>query len=328
MTQVTVLGASGYLGSAVSRLLLTRSCRVRLVSRTSPHRTVRSSEHREDIDLCRIDLRQPGAVEYAVRDSDLVICLVADLESRHAWRREEDPDAESVDLGVLERVIECSVPRSVLFASTAALSNPGADEARTPYELCKQRAERALLDATKHGVVRGVSLRFPSLVGVPQGASEPGMGAVRVFAERALSGQTIDLWASGDIRRNLLHVDDAASAVLAAVRHVDRIAGDNWDVGAAKGTPLAEIAELVADAAARITGQPPTPVVRVAPPTTAAAHDLTDGKLEVARFQAATNWTPRRSAATAINETVAALANTLGIATDTRSATPAGKDIG
>ena len=332
MRHVTVLGASGYLGSAVTRLLLMSRCRVRLVSRRAPHGIVDEFEHREDVEVCQLDLRRPDAVEHAVRDSDHVICLVADLKSDRSWRRDDSPAAESVDFGVLERVIEHSRAafknRSVLFASTAALSRPGDDAARTPYELCKRRGERALFDATNEGAVRGASLRLASLVGVPQGASEPGMGAVRAFAERALSGRPIELWTSGNVRRNLVHVDDAAAAVLAALQHMERVAANTWDVGAQVGTPLAEIAGLVTDAAARVTGQPPAPVVQVTPPPTATAHDLTDGTLEVGRFQAATNWSPIRSIAEAIDETVTALAHTSHPAMDHSFTVPAGKDIG
>ena len=332
MKHVTVLGASGYLGSAVTRLLLTHKCPVRLVSRTRPDGIIRESERSEHVEICQVDLRQPDAVENAIRDSDQVICLVADLKNDHSWRRDDDPDAESVDFGVLERVIEDSRStlrsRSVLFASTAALSRPSTAETRTPYELCKQRGERALLDATTEGVVCGASLRFASLVGVPHGGSEPGPGAVRVFAERALAGLPIELWTSGDVRRNLLQVDDAAAAVLAGLQHVGRVAAGTWDVGALDGTPLAEIAALVTDAAARVTGQPPTPIVQVNPPPTAAAHDLADGALDVSRFQAATNWAPQRDVAEAIDETVAALANTSTPTAGDLPVAPVGKDIG
>lgn len=315
MAGVTVLGASGFLGSAVGRRLVAAGGPVRLVGRTFPPGLTRLADHTAEVEVWSLDLREPDAVERAVGDSTAVVSLVADFGGADSWRREADADAESVDLGVLERVVghlrttALAQPAALVFASTAALSRAAPDAERTSYELCKRRGEDLLNTATIDGVVRGTSLRLSSLVGVGKCESEPGAGSVRAFAEQALAGQPIGLWASGDVRRNLLHIEDAAAAVVAALDHLDRLAGRAWDVGAVDGVSLAEIAGLVTRTTARVTGCPPVSVTRVAPPIRVTAHDLTDCVLDTRGFRAATGWKPRHGLVTAIEDTVLALAD-------------------
>ncbi len=303
---VVVLGASGFIGSAVSRALAARPVRLRLVSRRRP---AAPADPVADVEVLCVDLTAPGALAAAVDGADTVVHLVA-----HPWRA---PDGETagqrVNVGLVEDLARVCrsfpEPPAVVFAGSALTGDDRIDtpptRPRSAYCTQKLTAERVLERAAAAGVLRAVSLRLPPVFGY-----EPGTGpnVVELMARRALAGHQLTLWHDGTVRRDLVHVDDVAAAFLDTLDHFDALAGAHWPIGTGPGAPLGKVFAEIAEIAATLTGEPAVAVVSVPAPANACCTDVVDVDVDPSRFHAVTGWRPRLSLRDGLVGTVAALA--------------------
>ncbi|MFB7943141.1 NAD-dependent epimerase/dehydratase family protein [Streptomyces sp. NPDC056049] len=311
---VTVLGAGGFIGSAVARELVRRPIRLRLVARRPV--TVPAGGAAE-VEALTSDLTAPGAVAAAVAGADAVVHLAARFAGAegHAgsskWRvARGDEAAERINVGIMRELIDALAvgrpaagpPPVVLF--TGSTSQAGAppsirldgtepDEPVGEYARQKLIAERMLTAASAVGVVRGAGLRLTTVFGHVPGSPASDKGVVATMVRRALAGEPITLWHDGTVLRDLLHVDDAARAVAAALDHPDELAGRHWLVGTGRGEPLGKVFDEVARLVAAWKGRPPVPVLRVPPPDRAEATDFRGVEVDSTAFRAVTGWAPR-----------------------------------
>ncbi|KAA9377599.1 NAD-dependent epimerase/dehydratase [Microbispora cellulosiformans] len=320
---VAVLGASGLVGSAVTARLARLPVAVRAVSRRPAATGTAESGTggAGGVEVLAADLTVPANLERAVAGASAVIHLV--LHSG-GWRgADEDPAAsERVNVGVMRDLVGLlrSRPRSgpaplVVFAGSASQAGPGSgtpidgtvpDHPVTAYDLQKQAAEDLLKRATSEGVLRGVSLRLPTVFGpAPCGAAD--RGVVSAMARRALAGEPLTMWHDGTIARELLYVGDVADAFLAALDRPEALAGRHWPLGHGRGEPLGDVFRRIALLVAERTGRPPVPVVPVPPPASARPGDFDSVVIDSSAFRAATGWRPRVPLDEALRRTVAAL---------------------
>ena len=101
------------------------------------------------------------------------------------------------------------------------------------------------------------SLRLSNVYGPRQRLTSDELGFLPVFVRRALLGETIKLFGDGSQRRDCLHVDDVVSAFVAAT--ADAAVGRVYNVGHATDASLAEIADIMVDAAGSTGGVEITP---------------------------------------------------------------------
>ncbi|MFF8916062.1 NAD-dependent epimerase/dehydratase family protein [Streptomyces sp. NPDC015032] len=320
---VVLLGASGLLGTAVTRELASRRLRLRLVGR----RPIAVPErHRAEVEIRRVDLTTPGAVAEAVEGADAVLHLVAHVVGAATWRvSSDDVLAERVNLGLVHEVIDAlrvqrrTRPPVVIF--TGSMSQTGKftseritestpDQPLTTYDRHKMDAELALKAATAQGVVRGTTLRLATLFGQGRAASALDKGLVAVMMRRAFAGRPLTMWHDGGITRDLVCIDDTARAVVAALDHADRLAGRHWLVGTGRATTIGELFAGIARAVSEATGRPPVPVTSVAPPDQAGPTDFLDFVIDPSAFQEAAGWSPRIRWEDAVTATAAELAAT------------------
>lgn len=306
---VTVLGASGFIGSAVTGVLAELPIHLRLVSRGA----ITPPPGRAEMTVLTADLTDREALTAAVAGSDAVMYL---LLGDGGWRAAEtDPAAERVNVGVMRDLVDVLRPRGdspplVVYAGAASqvgvpprepLDGTEPDRPATAYDRQKLMAEEILMKATAQGRVHGISLRLPTVFG------PAGHGVVSAMARRALDGEPITMWHDGTVRRDLVHVDDVAAAFLAALAHPDLLVGGHWLIGAGGGDALGDVFRLVAQAVSERTGRKPVAVTSVAPPEQAPVTDFRSVTLDSSAFRAATGWTPRIPLSEGVRRTVAAL---------------------
>lgn len=318
---VVVLGASGFVGSAVTAAFAGRPVRLRAVARRDSGPVLSPGSTAE---VRRADLTDAGELAAAVEGADVIVHLVM---HGGGWRAaESDPAARAANVGVMENLCgilrerrPCGPPPLVLYAGAASqvgltggrpVDGGERDRPHTTYDAHKLAAERILLDATADGVVRGVSLRLPTVfghTGAPHGADR---GVVSFMVRRALAGEPLTLWHDGSVKRDLVHVDDIARAFTAALGHGGELAGRHWPLGAGRGDALGEVCRTVAELVALRLGRDPVPVVSVEPPSTAPATDFDSVTIDSAAYRAVTGWRPEIGLRDALERTVAALAGT------------------
>ncbi|KFU79326.1 reductase VcaE [Amycolatopsis lurida] len=311
MKQITVLGASGFVGSAVTRALARQPIRLRAVSR----RRVTPPDGQAETTVVAADLTDRAALAEAVAGSDAIVYL---LLADGGWRVAETEEAERVNLGVMRDLVDVVGGKPLVLYGGAAsqvgvpprepIDGSEPDEPGTPYDRQKLAAEQVLKKATADGRVRGISLRLPTVFGetLTEGANSD-RGVVSAMARRALDGQDLTIWGDGTVRRDLVHVEDIATAFTAALAAPDALIGGHWLLGAGRGDQLADVFRLVAKEMAAHTGRGPVDVLCVDPPSHAPSTDLRSVTIDSTPFRAVTGWRPEISLPEGVRRTVAAL---------------------
>ncbi|NYT96206.1 NAD-dependent epimerase/dehydratase family protein [Salinispora sp. H7-4] len=198
---VTVLGASGLIGSTVAAALAERPIRLRLVSRRPsavPAGGRRSRYGRRS--------QRPGRMAEVTAGSHAVVHLVALVPEGGTWRAAGKGGNEiQDDLGITRDLIEAlrrgrrsdRLPTTLFAGSTSQVGLPGRkfidrtepDRPVTPYDVRKLAAEKALKAATTEGALRGITLRLPTVFGHAPSLASPARGVVAAMARRALAGE-------------------------------------------------------------------------------------------------------------------------------------------
>lgn len=300
---ITVLGSSGLLGTAVTRVLARRDVRLRLVGRRP---TTVPARARAEIETRTVDLTTQGAVADAVAGADTVIHLVAHITGATTWRvASTDPLAERINLGLVHDVIDAirgerrAEPPTVLLAGSMSqvgrstltrIDGSVPDEPLTAYDRHKLAAEHAIRDATSQGVLRGSTLRLTTLYTRGSDAPDLDRGVVSAMMRRAFAGQPLTMWHDGSMKRDLTCVDDVAHAFLATLDNAEATEGRTWLVGTGEATSIADLFTMISKTVASHTGQPPVPVVSVPPAEHSLPTDLLDFVVDPSAFQRATGW--------------------------------------
>ncbi|MER6137025.1 NAD-dependent epimerase/dehydratase [Streptomyces sp. NPDC001815] len=306
---IVVLGAAGFVGSAVFRELARHPVRIRAVSRRA---CPVPEDARAEIEVLRADLTEPGRMAAAVAGADVVIHALAYIAGASTWRiADGDPGAERVHVGLMQDLLDALAdrpdsqpPPTVLFTgSVTAAGSPDRevldgtepDRPKGYYERLKLEAEQLLLAADTAGTVRGACLRLTTLYGYSAGSTARDKGIVSTMTRRAVAGEPLTMWHDGTVRRDLLHVDDVARAFWAAILRIEALAGQRWLIGTGQGAPLGDVFTTVSALVAQQTGKEPVPVVSVEPPHYAEVSDFRSVTVDSLAFRNATGWTPQVS---------------------------------
>ncbi|GGM69480.1 UDP-glucose 4-epimerase [Lentzea pudingi] len=308
MATVTVLGATGFIGSAVLRTLARQEIHLRAVARKPAEVPPGPAQ----VEVVTADLTDRDALANAVEGSDAVVYL---LLGDGGWRAAEEGSAERVNVGVMADLLELLGDDVVLVYGGAAsqvgvpqrepLNGTEPDRPETAYDRQKLRAERLLLRESR---VRGVSLRLPTVFGESTPGGGHDRGVVSAMVNRALDGQPLTMWHDGTVRRDLVHVDDIAVAFAAALEHADALAGRHWLLGAGRGDALGDVFRLISGITSEHTGAPPVEVTSVQAPSHAPVTDFRSVTIDSSAFRAVTGWRPEIPLGEGIHRTVAALA--------------------
>lgn len=112
-----------------------------------------------------------------------------------------------------------------------------------PYGLCKLAGEYAAQRMALAGRVPAVVLRYSGIFG--EGYA---YGAIHLYASRLFVGKPVDIYASGRLIRDYVHVSDVVQANLLAAEYARKKPWGLFHIGGGEPRPLIEIAKLVRDA--------------------------------------------------------------------------------
>ena len=206
------------------------------------------------------DIRDEQALEAAVQGAQAVFHMAAQVAVTTSLA---DPMEDfSINIGgalnLLEAVRRQGGKAAVLFASTnkvygdlsdipMALTNDayapavpqmrdfGVGEDRpldfhTPYGCSKGAADQYVLDYARSFGLKTCVLRMSCIYGPRQMGTED-QGWVAHFLIQALEGRPISIYGDGRQVRDILYVDDAVDAYLAAWRDIERVKGRAFNLG-------------------------------------------------------------------------------------------------
>ncbi|OLT43406.1 nucleoside-diphosphate sugar epimerase [Serinicoccus sp. CNJ-927] len=232
--RVLVTGASGMLGGATADLLAHHGWDVTVMQRRTA-----GGRHRESLG----DIRDPDAVERAVRGQDAVVHLAAKVDVVGPWR-----DFVDVNVRGTRRVIEAlrshgggrlvQVSSPSVAHSGHSLAGAGATpaspmRARGHYARTKAAAELFALEADSPDLA--VTAVRPHLVWGPGDTQLVGR-----IAQRAHQGR-LALVGPGTALVDTTYVDNAAEALVAALDRIDVARGQALVVTNGEPRPIGEL---------------------------------------------------------------------------------------
>jgi UDP-glucose 4-epimerase len=253
---VLVVGGAGFIGSSVARILVKRGDRVRILDDLSIGRVA----YLEGVphELVQAPLADRDAVAAAVQGADAVVHLAA---------RAGIPDSVADPLGTFEVNVAQTLgmldasrlagTRRFVFASSNAAAGdhePPADETdlphpRSPYGASKLAGEAyCQAYAATYGMA-ACALRFSNAYG-PRSLHKNSV--VAAWLRAALAGQPVTVHGDGEQTRDFVHVDDLASAVVAASdAPEDVVSGELFQVGTGRETTINALATAIGQAVGR-----------------------------------------------------------------------------
>lgn len=245
---IAVTGAAGFIGTRVVRMLARQARRPVLAVDIRPPAPSTTDHH--------VEFRLGGVAEPAVLDGIRAhhpgtIVHLASVTDSTIWDREYMLDR---NVGEFDRVLEVAelLGARVVFASSAAVYGNGPVPMRetqqprphNPYALSKFMMEQRAEQARRRGL-SALALRFFNVYG-PGEAHKQGSASMVFQLHRALThGEPARVFRDGSQRRDFVHVDDVATAVLSAI---DSGVAGVLNVGSGRPTTFNELVAMIAEA--------------------------------------------------------------------------------
>jgi dTDP-L-rhamnose 4-epimerase len=150
---------------------------------------------------------------------------------------------EDLEAGVFDP--RCPACGRVLRPGLVAEDAPA--DPRNVYAATKAHGERLLASWTRATGATATALRFHNVYGRGMPRDTPYAGVASIFRSEAEHGRAPRVFEDGGQRRDLVHVDDVAHAVVAAVEQ-PQSAGrmEPFNVGSGTVTTIGEVAHLIA----------------------------------------------------------------------------------
>jgi CDP-paratose 2-epimerase len=287
---VLVVGGAGFIGSNMADRLAHDGRHVLVfdaLSRPGVDQNLwrLKARHPRLVSAVIADIRDEGAVGEAVGDADGVFHLAAQV----AVTTSLDHPVDDFDinargtLNILEALRRGKRRRPLLFASTnkvygdladlaveltgeayapcdPEIARHGVAEDRplhffTPYGCSKGAADQYVLDYARTYGLPAAVLRMSCIYGPHQFGTED-QGWVAHFLLLAMAGEPITIYGDGCQVRDILYVDDAVSAYLAAYARIGEVMGQAFNLGG--GPANAVSLRQILSAVKGLSGRPVT----------------------------------------------------------------------
>ncbi len=267
---ILVTGAAGYIGSICSEVLISRGYQVIALDNLQeghcsalPAGTI----------FCKADLGVRSEIEavFAANPIDAVMHFAGEALVAKSVREPSTFYAANVSSGVnlLDAMIRHNV-KKLIFSSTAAtygephtvpIPEDHSKEPINPYGKSKLRFEEILADYRAYTGLHYATLRYFNAAGASAERGEHHRQETHLIP-RVLDAATgriphIDIFGTdyptpdGTCVRDYIHVLDIADSHIRALEGIERVSGEAFNVGTAKGYSILE----VIDTAERVTGR-------------------------------------------------------------------------
>jgi UDP-glucose 4-epimerase len=226
--RVVVLGGLGFMGSHICRELVARGYHVRIFDRLYALRTL--VEDIEDrVEIVEGDMARTEDVMGVLADADTIIHLVHTTVPGSSMRDPAYDLSSNVVASVswLSRLAETSVRRIVYVSSGGTVyglpqTNPINENHPTDpissYGITKLTIEKYVaMYATMFGI--DYCIVRPSNVYGPGQRLHIGQGVIGVLADKALRGEPLEVWGTGESLRDYLHIEDLVGALTGLVAY-------------------------------------------------------------------------------------------------------------
>lgn len=269
------------------------------------------------------DVREKQLWQQLVARADVIYHLAAQTS---VSRAAEDPEASYQHnvlpmLHLLEACRREGRAPSIIFASTATIfgcpdrlpvNESFPDCPPTVYDLHKKFAEDYLKHYARSGLATGAALRFANVYGPGPLAREADRGVLNRMVARALRGEVLTIYGTGEQLRDYTYTDDAVMALAAAARHIEALNGGHFVVGSGQAHTVAQAIQLVASRVSARLGRAVS-VSHVEPPASSPAIDGRNFIADPGAFCGATGWSARVPLGEGLDRTIDAALGELSL---------------
>lgn len=308
--EVLITGGAGFIGSNLAIRLVELGARVTVMDSMLPEyggNLFNLAPVSERIAINFSDMRDPHSLSYLVRGKDFIFNLAGQVSHQDSMH---DPMMD-MEINVKAQLVLLEACRYhnpgvvIVYASTRQFyGHPEylpVDE-RHPINPPDVNGINKLAGEQYHTLysrvfgVRTIALRLTNTYGPRQLIKNARQGFIGWFVNRAITGQTVQLFGGGDQIRDFNHVDDVVSAFLAAAAE-PACYGRYFNLSGDKCS-LKEVAELLVAATGKGT-------VEVIPfPEERKKIDIGNFYGNSDCFQAVTGWKPQVSLQEGLRNTV------------------------
>lgn len=230
MKRILVTGATGFIGNSLVEELLDNGYDVIPVGMTLKPWTsdfIRKNLHK--IDLVTENIPDLGKIDCA--------CLLASKQpyKENEWNRYYEINSKQIF-----HFLNKNIDQLIYISTTTVNLIKGVPNPKNYYGLSKALGER-LLEINKNHFTQSSVLRFPSVMGVNHHG-----GIINDFKEWIENRDQIDLYDEGRKYRNILHVDDAVSAIIRVIESSKKLSQyEEFEIGSKNSNTLNEIANTL-----------------------------------------------------------------------------------
>ncbi len=309
---VLITGGAGMVGSTLAQLAVKHGAKVRIVDAMLPlygGNPFNLESIRDEIEFVEGDIREARVMQEAVKDTDYVFDLAAQVSYIHSNRDpllDQDINCRG-HLIVLEACRQFNPKAKIIFSSSRfvygpTLYNPVNEDHPTNctsiYGIHKLNVEKYCSFYHAAFNLETTCVRIANPYGPRQQMKHNAYGIVNWFIRLAMDGKPLTIYGDGKQIRDYVFVEDTAKGLMAAALSPDTT-GRIYNLGSGVGTPFREMVINVAECV------PHTAVQEVPWPADRYLVETGDYISDISRIQAATGWTPEVTLREGIERTVA-----------------------
>jgi UDP-glucose 4-epimerase len=294
LTVVSIVGASGFIGSHLVDALLVRGYEVRAISRTLPGLLSKSSLKNTSLSFYPLDIQNYESLKRAVSGSDFVFHLAC---STLPASSNLDPRSDvSVNLlgtlNLLDICVEENIKRLVVISSGGTVYGvprfvPITEEHPTnpicSYGITKLAIEKYVSLYNKLYGLNGIILRVSNPYGERQ-RFDSSQGVIPIFLREALQFHPLKILGDGSSVRDYLYISDLIDSLLAVMLYDG--AEYLFNIGSGNGLSLLDLVNEIQD----LLGRSLELVY-----TNKREFDVPSNILSIAKAQSCLSWAPQVS---------------------------------
>lgn len=295
-----VTGGLGFIGSNLSKELLNRGFKVTIFDAGTKYggNYFNIHEIRKKINLIHGDITNYKSISKIVKNFDYIFCCAGQVSSLNSLTN-PSLDLEINGIGNLNLLQACRIKKvksPIIFLSSrtvygAPKYNP-VDESHPTlpfdgYGISKLTAENYFKLFHKHYELNTCILRLSNVYGPKQQLKTGNYQIIGWIYRRIALKEPLTIYGTGNQARDFIFVDDVINAMIGVSQHIEKCAGDVFNVGSGRSSSLNSLINKIS----KITNTP-SKILHEPHPKARKLTEIRTIKLDWSKIKKRIGWSP------------------------------------